>query len=687
MIPTVIDLKSSPLVHRFGDLFNPPGLTNFIGTVQMDVDVTGMRCLTFPPFGCANTITAALFVDGRYFPATGTPITFTWYPDRVEREADYRGLHIKTVTTLAVGQTAALLDLQVENRSGERRTCEIRLGLQGGVTKAVRVWNAAIAPTEGDNDVTIDEGRGALYFSARNSSAHLIQGTTLQADELNRKGLGFKFSLEPGETWRTGFVAAVGDDVDQTPELYDRLISDVPGEIDRVRDDWNAELQAVFTPGNSRYSGHMPTLHTTDPEVLKVYQMGILGVIYFKRDNPYSVYGRAYDTLMPRYWHSVTFMWDYSLSTLVHALLDPVVMKKYLEHWMQLDIHQHFGSEYLTGAGVGSWYSVNDHAMSRIASDYLRWSGNLDWLEQTITSAGSGQRVYDYLQRYATNWKQFQQPSGRADYGGLLNLLECVSTYIHEVASLNAANVFNMRFGAELAALAGDLDRQNTLELESQTLIKAIQELYNDGQGSWRAGYPGGELVDVGHCYDFITILNTIPDDLTPRQKTEMVAYFQREYQTPTWMRALAAGDPDVLFSVRPDHQWTGAYPAWPPQAVTGLYRIGEVDLAFQWLKGLAQSANQGPYGQAHFVEDIIAPEDGGARKAPMEMPFITDWACSSNGAWANIIIESIFGVQAGLDGKLSAQPQFGPFDPKAELHNLAYQGKLYHVDRTGIKS
>jgi hypothetical protein len=139
------------------------------------------------------------------------------------------------------------------------------------------------------------------------------------------------------------------------------------------------------------------------------------------------------------------------------------------------------------------------------------------------------------------------------------------------------------------------------------------------------------------------------------------------------------------MFSVRPDHQWTGAYPAWPPLCVTGLYRIGEVELAFDWLKGLARSANQGPFAQAHFAESVVAPDEGGARKAPSDMPYITDWTCSSNGAWVNCIIESIFGVRAGLDGRIDATPQFGRFDPEARLENLAYQGKRYHVTRKGI--
>ena len=88
--------------------------------------------------------------------------------------------------------------------------------------------------------------------------------------------------------------------------------------------------------------------------------------------------------------------------------------------------------------------------------------------------------------------------------------------------------------------------------------------------------------------------------------------------------------DEDVLFSVRPDHQWTGAYPAWPPETARGLYRIGEVDLAFSWLRSLARSANQGPFGQAHFADNVVAPNEGGARKSPSEMPYINDWLSSS---------------------------------------------------------
>ena len=75
MIPIVDDLRSSPLVHRFGDCFNPPGLTNFLGCVQSDLDPVAIRSLNFPPFACSDTVTATLFLNGKIFAATGSPVT------------------------------------------------------------------------------------------------------------------------------------------------------------------------------------------------------------------------------------------------------------------------------------------------------------------------------------------------------------------------------------------------------------------------------------------------------------------------------------------------------------------------------------------------------------------------------------------------------------------------------------
>ena len=70
-------------------------------------------------------------IDGRHFPSLGVPVTFTWYPDRVVREAMYNGLHYRSVAALAVDKTAAIVDVVVENRSGEAREVEVGFNVQG----------------------------------------------------------------------------------------------------------------------------------------------------------------------------------------------------------------------------------------------------------------------------------------------------------------------------------------------------------------------------------------------------------------------------------------------------------------------------------------------------------------------------------------------------------------------------
>lgn len=685
MIPKVEDLKSSPMPHRFGDCFNPPGLTNFLGCVQTDVDIVGIRSLNFPPFACSDTVTNSLFVNGKLFPAWGKAVTIQWFPDRIERTCEIDGLQFKSILILAWGKTAAIVQLHVKNAGASKRPVVLRFGLRGGVTKKVAPWTDAFPPTEADNEITLDPC-AALIFSARNSTAVSMQGVHPPTSQISTVALKYEFDLTAGETKTFTYVNAIADTREEARTLYDSLIASGEREIARARDEWNRELAAVFTPGNDRYSGHLPELETSDADIAKIYHIGALGTIYFKRDTPHSVLGRVYGTLMPRYWQTAMFLWDYSLSSVVHALLDPAVMRKKLDLWMHLNIHKHFGTEFLTGQGIGPWYAVNDFAMTTIARDYLRFNGDKAWLDTQVGNGNGNGTVLDYLVKYAENHQQFTTKSGLADYGGLNNLLECVDSYLHEVASLNAANVFNLRTVAEIFEMRGRSDVAAKLRGEAKELSARVQQLYIDGKGYWNARFPDGSLHEVRHVYDLITVLNSIPEDLSEKQKREMVDFFKRELRTPTWMHALSCDDDDAMFSVRPDHQWTGAYPAWPPLTVTGLYRIGQGDLAFDWLKGLAKSANQGPYGQAHFVETVFDPEDGGARKASADFPYINDWTCSSNGAWCNIIIESIFGVRAGFTN-ITATPQFGRFDPESRLKNLRWQGKIFDVTRKGLSS
>jgi hypothetical protein len=683
--PVVQDLCSDTLVHSFGDLWNPPGLTNFLGCAQVDLDPVAVRSVSFPPYAMGELATGQLFLDDRLFTALGVAVACTWRPDQVHRSAEWDGLRVETTTVVPVGSTAVLVRLTVTNLRDEGRCVPVRLALRAGITKKVARWHEPSPPWEEDNDVHVDAERGALVWTARHSSAVVVQGGAGRADVADEHGLRWAPVLPGRSVWEASYLLVVGEDEGTALATYDRLAADPDEVVAATERDWNAELAAVFTPGNDRYSGSLPMLQTSDPDLRRVWLMGVIGVVYFKRDNPYSVMGRTYDTLMPRYWQSLTFLWDYSLSGLVHSLLDPAVMRRYLEHWISTDVHTHMGTEWLTGEPVGVWYAVNDYAMCQTIDAYVRATGDLDWLARELPGPGGEPlSVVGHLDRYACNWRRFRSESGLANYGGIGNLLECVSTYVNEVASLNAANVWMLRKAAEVARFLGDDLAALWYETEAGVLAGDLGQLYAQGAGHWYARQRDGRLVPVRHCYDFSTVAAAIPEDLTDQQRAEMVDFFVRELQTPTWMRALSDRDTDASYNVRPDHQWTGAFPAWPPTAAAALYRFGRQDLAAQWIHGLARSANQGPFGQAHFADGVLAPEQGGALKAPSELPWITDWACAADGAWVELVVRSVFGVHWGLDGEVTAMPQLDGLDPHARLLGLVVQGRTWDVDRTG---
>ena len=467
--------------------------------------------------------------------------------------------------------------------------------------------------------------------------------------------------------------------MDEVQDIFDYLNSKKHLLLNENRQFWDNEIKSVFNFGDSNYSGSLPVLITGNKSIEKLYHMGIMGVIYFRRDNPISSMGRAYDTLMPRYWQTVTFIWDYYLSGMVHSLLDPKVMKKYLEKWMKMDVHTCFGSEYVSGKPVGPWYAVNDHAMVMMIKEYLDWNGDFSWLS---SQPNESQTVLQYLEYYANQYKQFISSNGLADYGGINNLLECVSTYVHEVASLNAANIANLLYLKELFLFTGDEKKSIQAGADAKLLLASLNDLYVEGRGYWRTRQPDGTFYEVKHAYDFFTVINTIGKQLDLNQRSEMVEFFARELKTDKWMRALSESDDNAMFSVRPDHQWNGAYPAWPSQSIMALINAGRKEIALEWIDTLVDTANQGPFGQAHFSETAMDLDNGGARKSSAEQPWICDWTCSSNGNWVEAILKGFAGLKTSFDGAIDAKPVYNDL----ELYGLCFRGKEYELVNSKLR-
>ncbi len=694
-IPSLADLASARMPHTFMDLFNLPIAMNDWGYAQTVKSVSAISAVGFPPYACCGIpdvpwspgflITCELFLNDRFPALSDDPaqaVTYQWFPHCVVREQTVDEIRFRTTLFLPPQHRAAMQKIEIRNTSAGSRTLTVGFNMRAAIAKKTTAWFTNL-PGEGDNLSSWDAPNGRILWTAQHSQAAAAQGIHPPADELVAGNvLTYHLILAPGERREFHFVCALAPTAAEAAAMHDRLQSsfaDLEAENERR---FEQLLRSAYTPGNSDFSGHLPRLQTESETLWNLWQNGLKNLLTARRVSPDSSYGPTYITLSGHVLPTLSFPWDTSLSSLSLALLDPQPMRNLVEIWFQRDMHQHLATDYITGEAVGPWYAVNDMAIVRLSRDYLRITGDFQWLNKSI----AGKPVLDHLVEHATHWKTIVGKNGLADYGGISNLLEVVSTYIHEVAGMNAGNVSSMRFVAELLDHRGRGSEAAQLRAEATALAQRINSvLYVKGKGWWRAGQPDGSFKEVRHCYDFLAVLDNMSQDLSDDQKREMAHFFWTQLASKKWMRALAAGDPDATWNVRPDHSCLGAYAAWPPECAKGLFKTDDPARIAAWLEQVSRAGNQGPIGQAHYVEQVVPPLQGGAYKASNDAPYIEDWSCVSGGAFIDMTIESIFGVAPSLYNGIHAAPQLAVFDANARLEGLRYQGDDYTVSQAGI--
>lgn len=683
--PDCDQLATGEIWAYWRDHFSHPPLFNDLGCFRTGPDVMGIYNFMFPPFSGNGEGTAMLHINRRHLPSQNVQVGYTWHPDRVVRRAHYDGLDIETVTRALPNEPGALLTLTLKNPVDSIRKVEVGIKVAGRMINTVEGW-ASIGPTL----IVEQEQREVWQFSDRaggmviegGDNAFSCQGSLPMPDEVEGKALIYHATIPARGEWTLKFVVGIGETADRAIERFRRHLNAYDESAQLARDQWDDRFQKAFEPGNDLYSGNLPTLVIDNEDVKRLYNMATLGCLTLRRDNPLAAYRPAYVTLSPNYWTTASFLWDMMIAAPFYALLDPAVMRQHIEVWLKADLLSYLATDYVTGKGLGYWYAVNSTAIVRLAYNYLRFSGDMDWLDKRL----DGRPIIDLLQEHALMWHTYDKHGhGLADCGGILNLLECVTTYTHGVASFNAMWVAALRQVGKMRRLRGELGVARELEQDADGLLRNVLNLYVPGKGFWRCRQPDGGYNDVHHIYDFVAVLESIAEDLPPHVREEMAQNFFREHQTSNWTRSLSTWDEDVHRSLRVDHQWTGSYTSISAQAINGLYKIGHGNEGFEWLQQLSLVAHQGPIGQAHWIDPLFPSYKGGPWKCTYIQPFITDWTCASNGAYPAMIIESVFGVDATLDEGLKFKGVTPALEKGARLENLCYQGRLYNVDRHGI--
>ena len=124
---TVKNFESVKMTHRAGELFNPPGLTNFWGCCQSALDVMAVQHLTFPPYSHGDAPLGSLTVNDCCIATEGVPVAYRWRPDRIERACKVDGLAIETLTVMGVAEQSVTIKLTIKNPARKQRDVKLRI--------------------------------------------------------------------------------------------------------------------------------------------------------------------------------------------------------------------------------------------------------------------------------------------------------------------------------------------------------------------------------------------------------------------------------------------------------------------------------------------------------------------------------------------------------------------------------
>jgi hypothetical protein len=657
-------LAQMPSLHNFHEMAAcAPDLVgvNFLPGGQLYGDESGPRWPIYHSLPlCAMTI------DGRSYDSTSC----RWFAYQAVRREQVDKLEVVTTNRLAMEDTVILWRVKFTNNGAAPKTFDVAVTADIGWMPVNR---EIIGP--GEIRATSDKWKMDAVYRFFDLPQNKADGQFAE----------WKVNLAPNESREIRFLLHVEESgkpgrTGLTTDWFER-------EWNRAKTIWEDRWRSAFTPGNDFFSGNAPLLVTGDAAIREIYYRSVLTLLVLLRTNLWS--NRTFITSGERP-KGVVFYWDTSLFSTLFALLEPKQMKEQIKLFLEQDPHQSAVIVFQTERPPSPnhlevparWdlrgYAANDLSIFRLVWSYLVVTQDKEFLSEKIAD----QTVLQRMQVLATNWKKLRlNPDDQlADYGGALNLLECVPTYIQKVPSFNSANVWMMREIAGILEENGDGAEARQLRIDADAMFKAVMTLYEPGKGVWASLHRDGTRVEMRHCYDFATVGRFLAADLPPNVSREMVDFVQRELLMEKWMRAQSQLDVAATTSDRPDHGPMGAYDAWPAVTVDALCRLGYWNVAVPFLRRTQAAVYEGVYAQAREFygakrRDRDAPIRIAQRQGCMR-------ECTGGGAFGESIINTLFGYLPSLGRPLAL---FEPLIPRG------FAGELSHVrfgkDQFSIRS
>jgi hypothetical protein len=514
------------------------------------------------------------------------------------------------------------MEIRIQSLDGFARTCEVGLRLSGRcVNRGLDRWfwgvpKVGLTVTDlhdqsGMNPVVSDlDGKGRLFHervgAGQASRAWCAQALHPAPERWERNGdAAWILDLPEDGSAVLHFCLVMGESSSVGEEAVD-LVKRVPELLEETEENWRRLWKETFAGGGSVFSGQLEDLSLPE-EIVSVGASAALSAIMLRRQHRPNAGKVRYSISTPRRVEACFYPNDWSMAGHLLARLDPQPTWEQLEIALTADIRKFNQINTLTNKGgdfkqAGWPYTVDIYNCFFVCLQLVEAGGD-EVLERTISTVAGERTLLEVMEDLASDYRaRLNSEYGLADYGPRQELLECVSTYEHVVAGLNAAAAWMLDQLATIYERIGRGGEVEPLRAESERLVeKILEHLYVEGMGWFRVITADGEARECRHVWDIAMVLMCIGDRLPGDVQGEIVKFL-------------------------------GAFGSWPAEMLLGLLKIGRRDVAEDWLRGIARTARQGPFGQAYYDEGVWPSVFDGAAKVTEELPQCCHW-CNISGA------------------------------------------------------
>ncbi len=689
--------------YQYSHEASQPGLTNHLGSLQVEADPIAVKHVVIPPISSAEETTGMLTVDGQLCAATGLPVHTRWRPHSIDRRVTLNHWLIESQTIMPPCEQAVAISVTVTNQTSLARQADLRIRLSGRCRNTGNEGYLWLVPSISTTVATLNRSEGldvveefdsaldAVAFHNLSEPCCSIQGVVGTAIRWDGHRIVIDSEVEPKDSMTFTILIVYGSELEETGSRYERLAKNSRQLFDTTRDYWQEQWRSLITPLCSALNqGPNASEAVLSEELRGILLNATITALYLRRDYPNVCHeNQLYLTLFPRHGEGSFYLWDAGMAADYMGRLDPQALRAQTELAAAgIDFYAEQSINALNGQGGGWYYAANLWAVFRMAWGVLCGTGDLGWLDEPLQGLRKGQTVLQMLEELSLAWTTCtpgQQPltqrthrvndkrtlpisneSGGAAFANTVALptvdaessypfdladtgdrgthLEACTTYEHQVAGANAGFVWMMRCVADLYEHRSNQARADELRQLATDYAGRVLKLFRPEDGFFSCGKPDGRIHPSRVSQDHIMVMLCMADDLTVDMREKLYESFTRELQTPAWMRCVSPQDPDVVSGFRSDTTWCGSYAGFVALMAEGLCRIGYREAAMQWLERVSVVTRQGPFAQSYWAETHRPTIFDGPAKATDELPQGTHWCEMGGVAFGSTILHGVLG-------------------------------------------